>query len=92
MSDPFVRLELFEGLEYIRRQMGILSEMNELYAAAMVAWLEGAEAAEYKCVGGHDACGQMYPCEECPCCERILHPTLQAIQDFYNENHPNNRI
>jgi hypothetical protein len=26
---------------------------------------------EYKCVKGHDRCDQMYPCKECPYCERI---------------------
>lgn len=25
---------------------------------------------EYRCVQGHDLCNQMYPCKQCPYCER----------------------
>lgn len=26
----------------------------------------------YRCVQGHDKCAEMYPCKECPYCERIV--------------------
>lgn len=52
---------------------------------AVKAWMRGEEAFTWICVQGHDACRQMYACEECPYCEKVFHPAIRKIIDFKGE-------